>query len=118
VIEGYIPYIFAAALFALGLMTVLVKNNLIKILIGLDIMESAVHLFLVSLGYRTGGTAPIWTGLAEAENKIFVLPIPQALTLTSIVIGLATLAMALSITVQVYRHYGTLDVREIRRLRG
>jgi multicomponent Na+:H+ antiporter subunit C len=116
VIEGYIPYIFAISLFVLGLGTIVMKNNLIKILIGLDIMESAVHLFLISLGYRTGGTAPIWTGITG--EKIFVLPIPQALTLTAIVIGLATLAMALSITVQVYRHYGTLDIREIRRLRG
>ncbi|MDI3501904.1 MAG: multicomponent Na+:H+ antiporter subunit [Archaeoglobi archaeon] len=116
-IEGYLPYIFAISLFALGLGTVIWKNNLIKILIGLDIMESAVHLFLVSLGYRTGGTAPIWTGISS-EETVFVLPIPQALTLTSIVIGLATLAMALSITVNVYRHYGTLDIREIRRLRG
>jgi len=99
---------------ALGLYAMLFKRNLIKIVIGLSLIESGVNLFLVSLGYRNGGIAPIYT---NAPSTNMVLPTPQALTLTSIVIGVATTAMLLSFCMVIYRHYGTLDSRKVRRLR-
>ena len=109
-----IPFITVMIIIAIGIYAMLYKRNLIKIVIGLDLIESGVNLFLVSLGYRNGGIAPIYS---NAPSTNMVLPTPQALTLTSIVIGVATTAMLLSFCMVIYRNYGTLDARKIRRLR-
>jgi len=108
-------YITVAIVIIIGLYAALFKRNLIKIVIGISLIESGVNLFLVSLGYREGGIAPIYT---NAPSTYMVLPTPQALTLTSIVIGVATTAMLLSFCVVIYRYYGTLDARKVRRLKG
>lgn len=108
-------YLLCILLFAIGLYGVLVKRNLIKITIGLIIMEYSTFLFFAVIGYRKGGTAPIITGFLE---QLFVDPLPQALVLTAIVIGLATTALIVSIAVRIYEKYGTFDIREIRRLKG
>ncbi|MBU1049305.1 cation:proton antiporter subunit C [Candidatus Bipolaricaulota bacterium] len=113
---GNLPFIVAALLVVLGLYTFLFKRNLIKLVIGITLIETGVNLFLVTLGYRTGGISPIYTFAPEAQQM--VLPTPQALTLTSIVIGLATTALLLSFAVFVHRHYGTLDVRKVKELKG
>jgi multicomponent Na+:H+ antiporter subunit C len=99
----------------IGTVTVLMKRNLIKILLGINILESAANLFLVSLGYREGGIAPIFT---LAPSELMVLPTPQALTLTSIVIGVATSALVLSFAMVLQKKYGTVDINKIRRLQG
>ena len=112
---GNLPYITVAVVAGIGIYAMMWKRNLIKIVIGVSLLESAVNLFLVSLGYRAGGMAPIYT---NAPSTKMVLPTPQALTLTSIVIGVAVDALLLSFCVVIYRHYGTLDSRKVRRLRG
>ncbi len=113
---GNFPYIIAILLVILGIYALLFKRNLIKIVIGIDLVETGVNLFLVTLGYRHSGVAPIYTYAPKA--KPMVLPTPQALTLTSIVIGLATTALLLSFAIFIYRHYKTLDVNKIKELRG
>jgi multicomponent Na+:H+ antiporter subunit C len=110
-----LPFITVVLLTFIGIVTVLLKRNLLKILLGINILESAVNLFLVSLGYREGGVAPIFT---LAPSELMVLPTPQALTLTSIVIGVATSALVLSFAMVLHRKYGTVDINEIRRLQG
>lgn len=114
-----LPFLIVVVLLLIGLATVLFRRNLIKIVVGITIIESAVNLFLITLGYREGGVAPIYTSLPPGVQVPggMVLPIPQALTLTSIVIGVAVLAVMLSLVMHIYRKYGTLDVREIRRLK-
>lgn len=112
---GSMPYVAVAVLFLCGLYMVLFEHNLFKIALGITVMEASANLFLVVLGYRSGGGIPVYT-LASRESM--VLPTPQALTLTAIVIGLATTALLLSLVVWAYRHYGTLDIQQIRRLRG
>ena len=116
-----IPFIAVVTMIIIGLYAILFKRNLIKIVIGIVIIESGVNLFLITLGYRGGGIAPIFTNApADVVKEIpssMVLPVPQALTLTSIVIGVAVLALMLSLIMHIYRHYGTLDVRKIRRLK-
>lgn len=112
-----IYYLFCALLFAIGLYGILVKRNLIKIIIGLTIMEYAIFLFFAVIGYVKDGTPPIIVKGLE-EGVTFVDPLPQALVLTAIVIGLATTALVVSIAVRIYERYGTFDVREIRNLRG
>ncbi len=109
-----IPYIAVACLIIIGLYTLVFKRNLIKMIIGITLIESGVNLFLITLGYRKGSVAPIYT---SSPGGVMSLPIPQALTLTSIVIGVAVLALMLSLVIQIYRHYGTLDVRKVRRLK-
>lgn len=117
-------YIIAMLLFTLGIYCLLFKRNLIKMIIGLQVMTNGLHLFLISLGYRTGGIAPILSSEILAGNMtaefaaLAVDPVPQALVLTSIVINICTMALALSLAIYAYRHYGTLNPFEIRRLRG
>jgi multicomponent Na+:H+ antiporter subunit C len=113
---GNLPFIAAALLVILGLYTLLFKRNLIKLVIGISLIETGVNLFLVTLGYRVGGISPIYTFAPQAKQM--VLPTPQALTLTSIVIGLATTALLLSFAVFIHRHYGTLDVQKVKELKG
>ena len=107
----YVPYLAVAGLILIGLYAVIFKRNLIKIIIGITLIESGVNLFLITLGFRSDSTAPIYT---SSTGGIMSLPVPQALTLTSIVIGVAVLALMLTLVIQIYRHYLTLDVRKIR----
>lgn len=113
-------YSLCFVLFVIGLYCALTKKNIVKIVIGLAIMEGAVNLFLVLLGYRRDGTAPI---LEEGMDPLELLaravdPLPQALVVTSIVIGLGVTTLAISICIRLYEKYGTFDISEIRRLKG
>ncbi len=117
-----LPFLTVVALIAIGIYAIIFKRNLIKIAVGITILESGVNLFLITLGYREGGVAPIFTNLPPGISpdqipEKMVLPVPQALTLTSIVIGVAVLALILSFTINIYRKYGTLDAGKIRRLK-
>ncbi|MFH0731603.1 MAG: sodium:proton antiporter [Candidatus Omnitrophota bacterium] len=111
-----IVYLLCLILFCAGLYCILRKRNIIKIIIGAMVVEYAVNLFLVLTGYRIGGRAPIFS--PEAEIKNMVDPLPQALVLTSIVIGLATTALLVAIAMKIYEKYGTFDITKIRELRG
>ncbi len=112
-----IPYLAVAGLILIGFYALLFKRNLIKMVIGITLIQSGVNLFLITLGFRQNGVAPIYTSLPEGFSGIFSLPVPQALTLTSIVIGVAVLALMLSLVMYIYSHYGTLDVRKAGRLK-
>ena len=93
-------------------------HNLVKTVIGLSIADYGVNLLIISIGFNPGGTAPIFTWSELNPNSFFVDPIPQALTLTSIVIGACVTAMSLALVIKLEEQYGTIDTREIRRLRG
>jgi len=112
-----IYFILAILLFLIGLYGMLVKRNIFKMIIGLIIMEYAVNLFFTLVGYRQGGVAPIITDDISA-GVLFVDPLPQALVLTAIVIGLGTTALLVSFAVRIYEKYQTFDIRKIRKLRG
>ena len=121
------PYALCFLLFMIGLFCVVVKKNMIKIVIGIMVMEYAVNLFLIMLGYRFDGVAPIIdksqfnpeTGqLAAGFINSSVDPLPQALVLTAIVISLGSLALMISICIRTYEKYGTFDITQIRRLKG
>ena len=116
-------YALCFLLFMIGLYCAVVKKNMVKIVIGILVMEYAVNLFLIMLGYRFGGTAPIvekdflGSGMQQFINTS-VDPLPQALVLTAIVISLGSLALMISICIRTYEKYGTFDITEIRRLKG
>jgi len=113
---NYVYYIGAFGLVLIGIYIVLVKHNLIKVIIGLSILDTGVNLFLISVGYIAKGTAPIFSMPAiKAENMVD--PVPQALVLTAIVIGVAVLAIALSLAIKLYQHYGTLNLHKIKEQR-
>jgi len=109
------PFIVVVILVMIGLYTVLYKKNIIKIIIGIQIMATGVNLFLITLGYREDSVAPIFT---SAPDKNMVFPTVQALTLTSIVIGVATVALMLSFAILIYRHTKSLSTEDLRRLKG
>lgn len=111
--NDYMFYIGAFGLIFIGLFIMLSKKNLIKVIIGLSILDTGIYLFLITIGYVHEGTAPIFSksGL-KAENMVD--PVPQALVLTAIVIGVAILALALTLAIKLYKHYGTLNLRKIK----
>lgn len=111
-----ILFVLCFILFMIGLYGVILQRNLIKIIIGLAIMEYSVYLFLILIGYVDGGTVPIISEFFE--NGPFVDPLPQALVLTAIVIGLATKALLLSVAIRLYKHFGTFDIRKMNNLKG
>ena len=109
-----INYIGAFLLIFIGLAIIVLKKNLIKIVIGMGIVDSGINLLLISIGYRNDATTPIFTDGAAK----FVDPIPQALTLTSIVIGACVSALALSLVIKINEHYGSIESDEVRRIKG
>jgi len=103
-------------LFLIGFYALIAKRNLIKKVIGFGIMEYAVNLFFILIGYKEGGEAPI---LSKIQGLgIYVDPLPQALILTSIVIGLGVTALMVALCIRIYQRYGTFDIAQIRRLKG
>lgn len=113
-------YVLSFALILIGLYGVLTRKNIMKIVLSLLVMEYGIHLFLVLLGYRTGGVPPIVGPGTDMEVWVqqSVDPLPQALVLTSIVIGLGVLALMVALSIRLHERYGTFDIRKIRRLKG
>ncbi len=104
--------VVAMILFTIGFSNLLLQQNLIKKIIGLNIMDSAVYLFLTHKGYIEGRIAPIVTdGIQSAER--YVNPIPAGLVLTGIVVSVSVTALMLSLTVKLYQRYHTLNLDEI-----
>ncbi len=112
-----ILFILTLLLFCVGIYGVFFKRNLIKVVIGFVIIEYAINCMFVLIGYRKDGASPIFD-LSKDTDVLIVDPLPQALVLTAIVIGLGTTALLVSIAVRIYQRYGTFDLREIRKLRG
>jgi len=117
-----IPYVLAIVLLAVGVYAIACKRNLIKVILGVMIADYAVNLFLILMGYRTGaGGAPIRTPAMDTAEKFAaasVDPLPQALILTSIVIGLGMTALMAALAVRLHEKYGTFDVAEMKKLQG
>jgi multicomponent Na+:H+ antiporter subunit C len=120
-----LPYLLAFILLVVGLYAIVAKRNVIKIIVGLAILDYAVNLILVLVGYRaTKGAppvAPILTGGMANEPALVagaVDPLPQALVLTSIVISLSVTALVVAIGLRLYEKYGTFDTQRMRNLRG
>jgi multicomponent Na+:H+ antiporter subunit C len=110
-----LSYIGCIIIFLIGIYAILTKRNIIKIAIGFCLIEYAVNLLFAFIGYKKGALAPIYTEINQQRN--FVDPIPQALVLTAIVIGLGTTALLLSVAMRLYEKYKTFDVKEIKKLK-
>ena len=107
-------YITVMVLFSIGTYGLLTCRNMIKMTICVNIMEASLLIFLVSLGFREGGHYPIIRPGVEQ----YVDPLPHAFALTAIVIGASITAVMLAFAIKIYKRYGTLDINEIRGLKG
>ena len=102
----------AVILFVIGMANLLLQPNLMKKIIGLDVMDAAVYLFLAAKGYIEGRTAPIVVdGILDAEY--YINPIPAGLVLTGIVVSVSVSALMMALTISLYREYHTLNLDEI-----
>jgi len=104
--------ITAAILFGIGLLNVMVQKNLIKKVVGFNIMDSAVFLLLASLGYVEGSTAPI-VGEGAVDAAQYINPIPSGLVLTGIVVSVSITAFSLALIQRIYKRYGTIELDEL-----
>ncbi len=104
-------------LFGVGFVTLLLHSNLIKKIIGMNIMDTAIFLFFISKGYIHGKEAPIIRGVHKGVGG-YVNPVPSALMLTGIVVAVSITAFALALTVKLHEKYGTIELDEIMKIRG
>ena len=112
VVMEHLEEIVAVLLFGIGFTSLLLNPNIIKKIIGFDIMDTAIYLFLTSVGYIEGRTAPILVdGITDASH--YINPIPSGLVLTGIVVSVSVSALMLSLTMRLYRRYHTLNIDEI-----
>jgi multicomponent Na+:H+ antiporter subunit C len=107
---GHFNYWVSAVLIMVGLYIVMANANLVKKVIGLTVFQSAVFILYISLGKVDGGSAPI---LSEAV-KVYSNPLPHVLILTAIVVGVATTAVALALSVRIHQAYGSLEEDDIK----
>jgi multicomponent Na+:H+ antiporter subunit C len=110
---SWFAHVVYALLVGIGLFVLINDENLVKKVIGLNVLQTGVFLFFVTSAYRAGAAAPIVTGEGP-----FVNPLPHVLVLTAIVVGVAVTAVALALVVRIYREYGTLREDVIRELRA
>ena len=110
-ILGLYNYWVFIVLMMVGFYILISRRNLVKKILGLNIFQTSVFIFYISLGKITGGTAPI---LVEGESEVvYSNPLPHVLILTAIVVGVSTTAVALSLVVRIKEAYGTIEGAEI-----
>lgn len=119
-----VNYLAAGALLCLGLYTCLTRRNLIRMVMGLSVMEASTYLLVLSIAHREGSTAPILlnppahqTAAGLARGNV-ADPVLQNFCLTAVIIGVAVTAVFLSVAVRVAQHYKTLDAEQMRAMRG
>ncbi len=107
-------FIAFVILFLCGLYIAMTHHNLVKKVIGLYVIQTSVLFILVTFSFKQGGTVPILLpGETAVDARDYVNPLPHALTLTGIVVGVATLGVSLSIVTAIYRTYGSLNEDEV-----
>lgn len=102
------------ALLLIGLWGMLTRNNIIRMIIGFSLIDTGVHIVMVSIGYREGGTAPIINAAVDRATALraVVDPVPSALVLTAIVIGLGITAVMLAYAIQIYDKKKSLSIED------
>lgn len=103
----------ALYLIGLGFFCFIAKHNLFKIIIGFNLISSGIILLLIVVGHLEGGSPPVIDLYKSCEDRLFVDPLPQAMALTSIVIGAGITAISLSLLIKMHRSFQTLNITEI-----
>ena len=104
--------VVAIILFGIGLSNLLIQKNLIKKIIGLNIMDTAVYLLLATQGYIEGRMAPIIVD-GNTDPSLYINPVPSGLVLTGIVVSVSVTALMLALVIRLYNRYHTLNLDEI-----
>ncbi len=117
-IVGKYNYWIAILLMMIGLYAMIAKKNLIKKLVGMNILQTAVILFYVSIGYKKGATIPIIHHSHNGSHHVvhavdYINPLPHVLMLTAIVVSVSTFGVALALAIRIYREFKTLDEDDI-----
>ena len=112
-------YWLYVVLMMIGLYAMIVKNNLIKKLVGMNIFQTAIILFYVSIGYKRGATLPIIENVHGGHGSVihaidYINPLSHVLMLTAIVVSVATFGVAMALAVRIYQRYQTLEEDELR----
>ena len=111
-IMNHLTDVVSVILFIIGFANLLLHRNMIKKIIGLNIMDTSIYMLLATQGYITGLKAPIITdGITDASH--YINPIPSGLVLTGIVVSVSVTALMLSMTIRMYKEYHTLDLDAI-----
>ena len=108
---SFLSYAIAAWLFVIGLYGIVTSRNFIHLIICLSVMQSSSYVLLLSIGYRTGATAPVFADIRVGTPAVD--SIVQALMLTDIVIEVTVIALLLALAVQIYERTSTLDPDEL-----
>ena len=108
---GYFNYWAVIVLMMAGLYVVMSRGNLVKKIVGLNVFQTSVFIFYITLGKVDGGTAPII--IKGASDAVYSNPLPHVLILTAIVVGVATTALGLAIVVRINEAYGTIEEDEL-----
>ncbi len=103
-------------LFLVGLYGIVTSHNLIHLVICIVVVQSSTYVLLLTIGYRTGGVAPVFVGIPLSTPAVD--PVVQALTLTDVVVETTVTALLLALAVQAQKRFGTLDPDELRAMRG
>ncbi len=113
--SGYAAYWMCFLVMTLGLYGMLMKRNYVKKVIGMTIFQAAIILLFIAAAYKEGGTVPVIDeNISTNTPHLYVNPLPHALMLTAIVVGVATVGVALSLLIRVYEGFGTLDEADLK----
>ncbi len=113
-IVGHLNYWLFTVLMMTGLYIVVAKGNLVKKIVGLNIFQTAVFMFYISLSEVTGGTAPIFPADMKIDPQvIYSNPLPHVLILTAIVVGIATTSLGLALIVRIREEFGTIEEEDL-----
>jgi multicomponent Na+:H+ antiporter subunit C len=113
---SFLPYAVAAWLFLVGLYGIVTSRNLIHLVVCVTVVQASTYVLLLAVGYRSGGTAPIFADISTSRKVVD--PIVATLTLTDVVVEATVAALLLSLAVQAHRRFGTLDPDELGAMRG
>ncbi|WP_314174580.1 sodium:proton antiporter [Streptomyces winkii] len=111
-----LPYLVSAWIFLIGVYGLVTSRNLIHAVGCLSVTQSSTYVLLLAIGYRHGGTAPVYAALPR--DAVVVDPVVQALTLTDVVVGATVTALLLALVIQLHKRHGTVDPDELSALKG
>ncbi|MFO8031349.1 MAG: cation:proton antiporter subunit C [Desulfohalobiaceae bacterium] len=110
IIQGYYAYFFLVLLFGIGLYAMMLKQNLMKKVMGMSIVQASTILFWIVAAYKEGATVTIKDSALGVENPdLYLNPLPHTLMLTAIVVAVVTLGVSFALLVAIYRNYQTID---------
>lgn len=105
--------LFGMAIVLIGIYGLMTQKHALKLIVSLNVLEVGINLLIVAIGFVEGGLAPLLTKEAPSSSALFVDPLPQALVLTAIVIGVGTTALGLAIARKLFLKYGTYMIDEM-----